>query len=344
MSPRDSVDLGKGGSRNGKVPGGRGSTRKGKQPEQQIPPTELLEREARVRPRAGVAAIVAGVLPLLALVLEQLVRSGAPTDGQRILSGPRSVLERAAGRPDGQGLTAAQQVALGEHLWTFAAAALLGVLASIALAYALSVVIGAVAGRRSRPVGPLAYVAPVAIVAYGVLDGVFGMVQAVRRAEIAQVPTSDLSRVRDIFDASVPPALQLVLALATALYAGSLVWTNLQAMAAGLFTRFLGILGVFGGLVVVLGGIGLNLDQVGLLRAFWAIAVGVLLLGRWPRGEPAAWSDGIAKPWPTRAEQVEQLERDRAKAQRERERDGEGDDDDPAPRRPEGGGRRGRKR
>ena len=35
-----------------------------------------------------------------------------------------------------------------------------------------------------------------------------------------------------------------------------------------------------------------------LVLPFWLVALGVLFLGRWPRGVPPAWSTGRAQPWP----------------------------------------------
>ena len=34
-----------------------------------------------------------------------------------------------------------------------------------------------------------------------------------------------------------------------------------------------------------------------LALVIWFLALGVLLLGRWPRGTPAAWAAGTAIPW-----------------------------------------------
>jgi hypothetical protein len=69
----------------------------------------------------------------------------------------------------------------------------------------------------------------------------------------------------------------------------------LHAMRAGLLTRFLGILGMLGG--------GLTLLPIAsplpVVPAFWLSAVAVLLLGRWPGGDPPAWVTGRAEPWPS---------------------------------------------
>jgi hypothetical protein len=39
-----------------------------------------------------------------------------------------------------------------------------------------------------------------------------------------------------------------------------------------------------------------------LITAFWMVSMGILLMGRWPNGEPPAWAAGEARPWPTAAE------------------------------------------
>jgi hypothetical protein len=57
-----------------------------------------------------------------------------------------------------------------------------------------------------------------------------------------------------------------------------------------------------------------------LIEVFWLLAVGYLLLGRWPNGDPPAWRSGQAEPWPTAAEIREQ--RQQAAAKR---RNGRGD-------------------
>jgi MFS family permease len=74
---------------------------------------------------------------------------------------------------------------------------------------------------------------------------------------------------------------------------------SLNAMRVGLLSRFMGVLGVIIGPAFLLG-------LAPPVVALWLIAVGVLFLGRWPRGLPPAWERGEAVPWPTR-ERAERL-------------------------------------
>jgi hypothetical protein len=69
-----------------------------------------------------------------------------------------------------------------------------------------------------------------------------------------------------------------------------LVKGSLDAMRVGLLTRFMGVLGIALGPALVLG-FGL------LVLPLWLVALGVLFLGRWPRGMPPAWVSGRAEPW-----------------------------------------------
>jgi hypothetical protein len=69
-----------------------------------------------------------------------------------------------------------------------------------------------------------------------------------------------------------------------------LVKGSLDAMRIGLLTRFMGIMGIALGPALVLG-FGL------LVMPLWLVALGVLFLGRWPRGMPPAWITGRAEPW-----------------------------------------------
>jgi hypothetical protein len=72
----------------------------------------------------------------------------------------------------------------------------------------------------------------------------------------------------------------------------------LNAMRAGLLTRFMGVLGIIVGalLVIPLG------SPLPIVQVFWLLALGALILGYWPSGIPPAWETGEARPWPSSAE------------------------------------------
>ena len=71
-----------------------------------------------------------------------------------------------------------------------------------------------------------------------------------------------------------------------------MIMIALNAMRAGLLSRFMGILGIFVGVVLVIP------LGVQILQLFWFAALGLLFLGRWPGGRGPAWETGEAIPWP----------------------------------------------
>ncbi len=86
-----------------------------------------------------------------------------------------------------------------------------------------------------------------------------------------------------------------------ALAAGMVVVT-LGATRTGLMARWTMYLGIFAALLAFTP-FGLALGEVQqLIPAFWMVTLGILLMGRWPGGDPAAWAAGEARPWPSSAE------------------------------------------
>jgi hypothetical protein len=79
----------------------------------------------------------------------------------------------------------------------------------------------------------------------------------------------------------------------------AMIYTSLQAMRAGLLTRFIGTLGMaLGGALVVIA------PQLSLLAiSIWFGWLGLMFLDRVPRGRPPAWAAGEAIPWPKPGEQ-----------------------------------------
>lgn len=89
----------------------------------------------------------------------------------------------------------------------------------------------------------------------------------------------------------------------------SLVLVSLNAMRAGLLSRFMGWLGIVVGILLILP---LLPGGQSTVQIFWVAALGVLFLGRWPGGRGPAWETGEAIPWPSAAEVREAAEAERA--------------------------------
>ena len=144
-----------------------------------------------------------------------------------------------------------------------------------------------------------------------------GVVTVFRQLELVDIAGSffpehaqgarDLEQVaEDYIKDELSPALQGISLGGSIALAFSMIMIALNAMRAGLLSRFMGILGIFVGvlLVIPLG--------VQILQLFWFGALALLFMDKWPGGRGPAWQTGEAIPWPGAAEQREEIARRRA--------------------------------
>jgi hypothetical protein len=105
---------------------------------------------------------------------------------------------------------------------------------------------------------------------------------------------------------SPAPLVGYILFAANFAVGGAIALVSLNAMRAGLLSRFIGILGIILG---VLTAIPFFFGGPSIIQFFWLLALGVLFLDRWPGQRGPAWASGEAIPWPSAAEQrARQLE------------------------------------
>ena len=122
--------------------------------------------------------------------------------------------------------------------------------------------------------------------------------------EKADVPDVEQAA-EDHIEDELSPALQGIGLGGSIALAFAVIMIALNAMRAGLISRFMGILGIFVGVVLVIP------LGVQILQLFWFAALGLLFLDRWPGGRGPAWQTGEAIPWPGAAAQREEIERRR---------------------------------
>jgi small-conductance mechanosensitive channel len=244
---------------------------------------EQLEWERRGGRVAGAAAFAGIAVFVLAGVYLAFALS------QR----PRNPLERlqAAGREGTDYMVASVLQAIGFALF------------AVVLAYLYR------ATRHRRPQTPsaalsLAVLGP-AVLAVTVVVGAVTRVGAGR--ELVTGPPTRERALPLLRDAS--PSWLEGLSLAGGIALGlALVLIGLNAMRAGLLSRFMGVLAVVAAMFLALPFLG----GPPTLLFFWMGAVGLLCFGRWPGGRGPAWDTGEAVPWPTPAQQREEVERRRA--------------------------------
>jgi hypothetical protein len=145
----------------------------------------------------------------------------------------------------------------------------------------------------------------------------YGAVIAVKAHDFATHGAQTYPQANALLSGGGIAALQYAGLLGSLLLAVAFILISLNAMRVGLLTKFMGYIGMIAA--------GASLLLIGsapalLIEVFWLLAVGYLLIGRWPNGDPPAWRTGRAEPWPTAAEVREQ--RQEAVAKR---RNGRGD-------------------
>jgi hypothetical protein len=273
-----------------------------------------LAWEAKRRPLAGAAGILAGVLTIVAGALRIQAFQDFPS------SGFAQSLERAAapGRLGGlPSLKTSQFQYIDDHAVGVLGSSILVAVALLAMGVALHFLARATAARRPQFPNAAVYLPYLGagISAVGAVLFGYGNVDAAR--QFLDGPHT-VDAARDAGSNGLILAGQVIQGLAGALALGAATaLVSLNAMRAGLLTRFMGVLGI---IVAVLTVIPLS-GSLPIVQVFWLLALGALILGYWPSGVPPAWRTGEAVPWPSSAEIREarraELERRRGPARPE---------------------------
>jgi hypothetical protein len=293
------------------------------------PEEDPLAWEAQNSHRVGLIAALAGTLGLTGTVVTGLTNSGAPNADDRALTLVDTLRDAANGQvpPPGQAATLIEYQ--GNHAAGYIAGALLTSLSLLltfpALAYLYRAARARGTGRAAVPRFAL-IAAAIGAAGAGIGQAASQTAMFIGAANFANGSDHTNSAAFDVQNEPLVLAGGLIAGLgALALAVGFLI-ICLHAMRVGLLTRLMGIVGMFAGATLVIR----FLDPPGVIRSFWLIALGMLVLGRFPRGRPPAWSVAEAVPWPTQQQVREQREAARREAEGERER--------PARRRGGGGG------
>ena len=111
-------------------------------------------------------------------------------------------------------------------------------------------------------------------------------------------PEDAVKRADHLIGQSPGRAIAYLGLIATFAVGGAIGLVAINAMRAGLLSKFIGILGVILG---VLTAIPLFFGGPSIIQLFWLLALGVLFLNRWPGERGPAWESGEAIPWPSAA-------------------------------------------
>ncbi|HTU94387.1 MAG TPA: hypothetical protein VMF14_01020 [Solirubrobacteraceae bacterium] len=237
-------------------------------------PDEALLYESRVRSRQVAVAVVAGVCLLIASIIQ--------------LSGPHTKVDE---------LTLDLLVA-NQRFPLDLISAVINAIGSLGIAFTLLFLFRAARARNPEKVRP--WVRIIVLVAGGLsaLAGVvYAIVVAIKVHQFATTGAQTYAEANHLTSGAGLLGLQLLGQAAALLMAVAFVLVSMQAMNAGLLSRFMGYLGMFAGALVLF-----QIIQVPVVQTYWLLAVGYLISGRWPTGVPPAWRSGRAEPWPSSAE------------------------------------------
>jgi hypothetical protein len=263
---------------------------------------EIRERvafESRRRARLGVPAIAGGVLFLLGGVIVNTTLRLLPTVG--VIQGLAPALRGEANPAVSPG--AAEVRFIDHHAFGLIAGNMLQAIAILFLVVILLFLLDTVRFRRpqtSVAARPLVLAGGAAMVLVSIVHPV---AQAVNAHSFVTGRDFTAQAVNHALTQSTALELSEYLGLlgGLALAAGTIV-VALGATRTGIMARWMLYLGIFAALLAFTP-FGLALGEIQqLIPAFWMVGIGILLMGRWPGGDPPAWAAGEAVPWPSSAE------------------------------------------
>jgi hypothetical protein len=270
-----------------------------------LPPEELLSREAERGQRVGYAGLAAAILVLAGGIALQAIYADIPRVALI------ESLREAAGQDIGRtGLLTEKVLFYNDKAVALVIVSLVQAAGVLLTGYVLTHLFDAASGRGASLPRFTRLLAMFGAVATAVGYVALQVVAAILSHDFANSSDHGTKAAHDALRSGVLVAAQFVGFVGTLCLAVAFVLIALNAMRVGLLTRFLGILGMLVGVLLVIP-VG---SPVPIVQAFWLAAIGVLVLGRWPRGGPPAWDTGRAQPWPSQQEVREQRERARTGA------------------------------
>jgi hypothetical protein len=268
-----------------------------------IGPEGVLAREEEGRGRAAATSIAAGIATLAGGIASTLVSQQLPDDPADVVTLLPALSDGLQGNELPQGILAKQVDWIGEHVAAQAAGGILVALASLLMLVPLRYLFLAIQARNPRlgRGGIIATVVGTLLSGVGFL--VYTIAFSIEAREFANADVQTSGAAREAISSGVVQAATIIYQLGRFGLALALVILSLNAMRVGLLSRFFGVLGILSGVLLVL-----PIDQPGIIRSFFFIALGLMLLGRWMGGRPPAWESAEAKPWPTQQELRERRE------------------------------------
>jgi hypothetical protein len=257
---------------------------------------QQVERESERRARLGVPAFAGGFLYFLSAIVVSSTLSSAPTVG--LVQGLTPALSGIANPAVSP--RAVEVKYISHHAFALIAGSTIKSLALVALTLVLLLLLDATRFRRPETwsaARPLVLFGGIGLAAVNVAHQIAGSIQAHRFA--VGHDFSNLAVEQALTKGAVNVGSQYLDLLAALCLTAGMIAVSINAIRVGLLTRWMGVIGIFSGILIFLPIGGATFEIV---PAFWMLGMGILYLGRWPNGDPPAWAAGEARPWPTQAE------------------------------------------
>lgn len=253
--------------------------------------------ESARRARLAVPAVAGGVLYLLSGIILSAALKELPSVG--IVQGLEPVLR---GQPRQAVSPRAPEVRyIDHHAFYLIVGTLLTAIAVVALTIVLLFILDATAFRRSSwpAARPLVFIGGFGVALLNAVHEIVLVFEAHKFVTGGNFTSKAVDKAL-LTTGSVGIVLGLLGLLAALALAIGMIATMLGSMRAGLLPRWLSVLGILSGLLFLPF---FGTPTLQLIPTFWLVATGILLMERWPNGDPPAWAAGEARPWPTQAEQ-----------------------------------------
>jgi hypothetical protein len=258
-----------------------------------------VDHESQRRARLGSPTIAGGVLFLLGGIIVSATLKPLPTVG--VVQGLAPALRGEANPAVSPG--AAEVRFVSSNAFGLLAGNVLQALAIVFILMVLLFLLAAVRFRRpeTSPVArPLLLGGGAVMVFVSVVHPLAQVVNAHNFVGGHDFTAEAVNRA--LTKGAVLEATQYLGLLGGLVLAAGMVITVLGAARTGLVPRWMMYLGIFAALLAFTP-FGLALGEAQqLVPAFWMVAMGILMMGRWPGGDPPAWAAGEARPWPSQAQ------------------------------------------
>jgi hypothetical protein len=258
--------------------------------------SEQIQSEARRRGRLSVPAFGGGFLYLLSTIIISETLNGAPTVG--VLQGLTPALEGVAS-PVRSPRTSEEKF-VSHHALPLIAGSVLAAVALSVLVLIVMLLLDALTFRRPqswRAARPLVLIGGGIFVVMAVVHQVISSVEAHHFSVGHDFSIHAVERATTSGTLNV--AVAIVGQVSALAFAAGVIGVMINALRVGLIPRWMGILGMFTGLLLFLPIGGAELQVV---PALWMVMMGVLYAGRFPGGDPPAWIAGESRPWPSGAQ------------------------------------------